>query len=132
MKKDNVIFQDSNRRNISNAKTSHLGIEFAFNYALTNNLTLSSNISYSRHQYDKDITLRGSSGDIRGNDIDTAPRRMGSSRLNWKIRPSNHIELEWVYLGPYYTDPDNFHNYKGHNLLPVSYTHLTLPTNREV
>jgi iron complex outermembrane recepter protein len=123
MEKDNVIFQDSNRRNVSNAKTSHRGLELGFNYPLTNNLKLSSNISYARHHYENHITLRGSSTDIKGNDIDTAPRRMGSSRLNWQFRPNSQAELEWVYLGPYYTDPDNLHSYAGHDLLHLRLSH---------
>lgn len=123
MEKDNVIFQDSNRRNVSNAKTSHRGFEVGINYAISDNLELSSNISYARHQYENAITLRGSSGDIEGNDIDTAPRRMGSSRLNWQIQPGSRAELEWVYMGPYYTDPDNNHHYAGHDLLHLRLSH---------
>jgi iron complex outermembrane receptor protein len=123
MKKDNVIFQDSNRQNISNAETSHRGLELGFQYFLAENWELASNITYARHRYENQIAPRGSSGDIRGNDIDTAPRRFGSSRLSWDFSEDSRAELEWVYLGKYYTDPDNFHSYEGHDLLHLRVSH---------
>lgn len=123
MEKDNVIFQDSNRQNVSSAETSHRGLELGFSYLLNQQIKLSSNISYARHQYENPITLRGSSGDIKGNDIDTAPRRMGSSRIHWQFVSSSSAELEWVYMGKYYTDPDNLHSYPGHDLLHLRLTH---------
>ena len=58
-----------------------------------------------------------SSGDIEGNDIDTAPRRYGSARLGWDFNPDSVAELEWVYMGRYYLEPDNEHKYDGHSLL---------------
>ena len=65
--------------------------------------------------------LEEASGDIKGNDIDTAPKVFGSARLNWDLsaltgRASN-AELEWVYLDEYYLEPDNEHQYDGHSLL---------------
>jgi len=55
--------------------------------------------AFARHRYDSRINLLGSSGDIKGNDIDTAPRHFGSARLGWEFNPESVAELEWVYMG---------------------------------
>ena len=41
--------------------------------------------TYASHTYDSRIELLGSSGDIKGNDIDTAPEVFGSARLGWDL-----------------------------------------------
>ncbi|MFT6955335.1 MAG: iron complex outermembrane receptor protein [Halieaceae bacterium] len=121
MNKDEVIFQDANRQNISGAKTRHYGAELSIDYNLTENWYLGLDVSSARHTYDSRIELLGSSGDIKGNDIDTAPRVFGSARLGWDtnalIGQQSRLELEWVYMDKYYLDPDNEHEYEGHSLL---------------
>jgi iron complex outermembrane recepter protein len=119
MNKRDVIFQDADRQNISGAKTRHYGGEFSAEYQLSPQWQLQGNVSLARHQYDSRINLIGSSGDIKGNDIDTAPRLFGSARLNWDIpgREDTRAQLEWVYMDSYYLEPDNKHEYEGHSLL---------------
>lgn len=116
MKKDEVIFQDANRQNVSGASTKHQGLELSLDYRLTENWYLNGAASFARHRYDSAIDLLGSSGDIKGNDIDTAPRRFGSARLGWDFNTDSVAELEWVYMGSYYLEPDNNHKYDGHSL----------------
>jgi outer membrane cobalamin receptor len=43
--------------------------------------------------------------------------------LSWDFSEDSRAELEWVYLGKYYTDPDNFHSYEGHDLLHLRVSH---------
>ncbi|TDG12201.1 TonB-dependent receptor [Seongchinamella unica] len=117
MEKDEVIFQDANRQNVSGARTRHQGVELSIDYRLADNWYLNGVASFARHRYDSRINLIGSSGDIEGNDIDTAPRRFGSARLGWEFKADSVAELEWVYLGRYYLEPDNEHEYDGHSLL---------------
>jgi iron complex outermembrane recepter protein len=117
MEKDEVIFQDANRQNVSGASTSHRGVELSLSYRFADNWYLNGVGSFARHRYDSPIDLLGSSGDIEGNDIDTAPRRYGSARLGWDFNPHSVAELEWVYMGRYYLEPDNEHKYDGHSLL---------------
>lgn len=119
MKKDEVIFQDANRQNVSGASTKHQGLELSLDYRLTENWYLNGAASFARHRYDSAIDLLGSSGDIKGNDIDTAPRRFGSARLGWDFNPDSVAELEWVYMGSYYLEPDNNHKYDGHSLVNI-------------
>ena len=126
MNKDDVIFQDANRQNVSGAKTRHYGGELSIDYSFAENWYLGLDVSSARHTYDSRIELRGSSGDIKGNDIDTAPRVFGSARLGWDanalIGRQSQLELEWVYMDKYYLEPDNEHEYEGHSLLNLRFT----------
>jgi outer membrane receptor protein involved in Fe transport len=115
MKKDNFIFRDANRNTVDNGETSHRGLEVTLNWQVTP--TISSNLffSYARHRYENNPAL--TRDDISGNDIDTAPRTMGSANVAWQPRQSLRAELEWVHMGEYYTDPQNTAQYEGHDLL---------------
>ncbi|AQA19370.1 TonB-dependent receptor [Halioglobus japonicus] len=117
MEKDEVIFQDANRQNVSGASTEHQGLELSIDYSFTENWYLNAVASVARHRYASAIELLGSSGDIKGNDIDTAPRHTGSARLGWNFNDSSTAELEWIYLGSHYLEPDNQHKYDGHELV---------------
>lgn len=117
MEKDDVIFQDSNRQNVSGAATRHQGVEVALAYRFADNWYAGLAGNVARHRYDSATDLIGSSGDIEGNDIDTAPRHFGSARLGWTFNSGGLAELEWVYMGSYYLEPDNLHEYDGHSLL---------------
>lgn len=121
MNKDEVIFQDSNRQNVSGAKTKHSGIDIALDYQLAEHWSISVDATYASHKYDSRISLLGASDDIKGNDIDTAPNVFGSARLNWDLSQLSGqdatAELEWVYMDSYYLEPDNNHEYDGHSLL---------------
>lgn len=114
MQKDNFIFQDTTRQNISNGKTSHLGIELALSYQWQY-YYISANTTFAKHQYDSNLTL--SRTNIKGNEIDTAPEHMGSAQLGWRTDSGGFIELEWVHQGNYYLNPENSAEYSGHNLL---------------
>lgn len=117
MRKDEVIFQDADRQNISGASTRHQGLEVSIDYSFDHDWYLGVDATVARHRYDSRIELLGSSGDIKGNDIDTAPRHFGSARLGWAFNTTGIAELEWVYLGSHYLEPDNEHKYAGHSLL---------------
>ncbi len=117
MRKDNVIYQDSQRWNVDGAKTRHDGIEVSFHWDITETLSVAIDTTYARHQYDSEEALPSLTTPIDGNDIDTAPRNIGSARLNWQPSERFHVELEWVEMGKYYTDPENLHEYEGHDLI---------------
>jgi iron complex outermembrane receptor protein len=114
MQKDNFIFQDTDRQNISNGKTSHRGIELALSYHWQY-FYASANGTFAKHQYDSNLTL--SRINIKDNEIDTAPEHMGSAQLGWRADSGSFIELEWVHQGNYYLNPENSAEYSGHNLL---------------
>lgn len=121
MYKDNVIFQDADRHNVSGAKTRHQGVELQLDYRFDQDWYLGAAVTNARHRYDSREQLLGSSGDIKGNDIDTAPHLFGSMRLGRELETAaghtGRFELEWVYLDKYFLEPDNLHEYDGHSLL---------------
>jgi len=120
MQKDEVIFQDADRQNVSGASTEHAGLEVGLNLQINESWYAAADFTAARHRYDSRISLLGSSGDIKGNDIDTAPRLFGSARVGWDLSASGWpalAELEWVYMDEYYLEPDNEHKYDGHSLL---------------
>jgi outer membrane receptor protein involved in Fe transport len=119
MDKENVIFQDSNRINVSGAQTRHRGIEFNTAVELTDALRLSFAGTYARHTYEGN--LNPGAVQLSGLDIDTAPRVMGSTQLNWQISEQRSLELEWVRMGSYYMDEVNTFKYPGHDLVNLRY-----------
>ncbi len=122
MEKDNVIFQDADRQNVSGAKTDHYGLDITLRWNLPADFDFALDANLARHQYASNVALIGSSGNIKGNDIDTAPRRFGSARLGWQPAEAHRLELEWVHMDKYYLEPDNQHQYDGHDLLNLRYT----------
>ncbi|MEH6636938.1 MAG: TonB-dependent receptor [Halioglobus sp.] len=126
MHKDDVIFQDANRQNVSGAQTRHYGTELSLEYRILENWTLAADATFASHTYDKRIDLLGAGDDIKGNDIDTAPEAFGSARLGWDFSAlsgqNSRAELEWVSMGSYYLEPDNRHKYNGHSLVNLRVT----------
>lgn len=126
MNKENVIFQDSDRQNVSGAKTNHYGAEISVDYAISDNWSVGVDANFASHTYDNNIELFGSNKDIKGNDIDTSPNAFGSARLGWDFSELagrySLTELEWVYMGSYYLDPTNEHEYNGHSLVNLRIT----------
>lgn len=121
MDKDNFIFQDTQRQNISNGKTQHTGVEVAAKYSLPEGWYIAANATFANHEYANDITLSRES--IKGNEIDTAPEHMGSAQLGWRSDAGTDVEVEWVHLGNYFLNPENTAEYGGHNLLNVRASH---------
>src|SRR5690606_16744034 len=78
MQKDNVIFQDSGRNNVSGGETKHRGVELNSQFALTDSLKLNVVASYAKHTYEANIAPLGVTVSIDGNDIDTAPELTGN------------------------------------------------------
>jgi len=116
MEKDHVIFRDSNAFNVSDGRTDHEGIEYELSWLPVDTVTLSLAGTYAKHRYANNI-MEGSEMIVAGRDIDTAPRRINSARLNWRPLEQVHAELEWQSVGRYYVDATNTRDYGGHDLL---------------
>lgn len=120
MEKDNVIFQDRDRQNVSGASTTHRGIEVELNWQIDEVWYAALAGSIARHRYASPTALIGSSGNIKGNMIDTAPEHFGSARIGIDLAPQGmplKSELELVWLDEYFVDPNNENSYSGHELL---------------
>lgn len=113
MTKNNFFFRDADGFNVTDGKTSHQGIELGVKYDLSSVLNLSINYSYGEHKYE---FTRENSGVVKGNEIDTAPKHLANTRLSWLPTEKVKLEVEWLYMGDYFLDPANEHEYEGHNL----------------
>jgi iron complex outermembrane receptor protein len=118
MDKEQVIIKDSSGFVVSNGETSHQGIELQLSYAINPIWQIAAAGNWAKHLYEQNSLINGAS--INGNDIDTAPRSQGSAQLLYKPSDALSAELEWVYLGDYYLDPANAHEYDGHDVLNLT------------
>lgn len=115
MKKKNYIFRDSSFFNVDNGKSDHIGADVMVKVNLSEQISIRGNAGFARHRYTFDL-IRGGVN-LNGHDIDTAPRHFGSMQITWKPAAMIKAELEWVHMGPYYLDPENRHEYDGHDFL---------------
>ena len=111
LQKDDLIIQDSQRRNINGGRTESRGLELEFSWAINDALQWLFQGSYAKHQYDNAVLTK------EGNELDTAPRQIASTQLIWQAAPSTQLSLEASHQGQYYLDADNQFRYPGHTLL---------------
>jgi len=117
MDKDQVIVKDSDSFIVNDGETTHHGVEWQLRHKLSNNWQLSTAGSWAVHEYSY-ARLYGDVN-IDGNDIDTAPRWQGSAHALYQPTERTSVEIEWIYLGKYFLDPQNAHQYAGHNVINV-------------
>ena len=115
LKKDNVIYRDSDFFNVSNGETWHRGVELSFDQKLSDTLRVDFAGTYARHTYEH--SQFSGDQDIRGNDIDTAPKLLLNTRLSYDISQDMQAQLEWQHVARYYTDAENLNEYDGHDLV---------------
>lgn len=117
MDKRHVILTDAGGFNVSDGHTRHRGVELEMDWALSPQLTAALSATYAIHRYAFDRETALGEHIQRGNDVDTAPRTLGSARLEWHYADRGRAELEWVHMGGYWLDAANEHRYPGHDLL---------------
>ena len=115
MRKDDYIFRDADGLNVSDGKTEHLGAEIQADLALDSGLYASLVGTWARHTYDFDRVIAGGESIRSGDDVDTAPRTLGSARLGY-ARGRALAEFEWVHQGDYYLNAANTADYDGHDI----------------
>ncbi len=125
MKKNNEIFQSSDRINLADGKSESYGLEYHVGWSISDAWDINLAGSFARHQYTENVAIFGAVDDldIDGNDIDTAPRRFHSLQLGWNPADTTRVELEWLSMGKYYTDINNLHSYEGHDLYNLRLRH---------
>lgn len=122
MWKRNFFFRDADGFNVNNGRTRHLGAEAEVTAALPAGFSLDGNASYGRHTYrfNRVITnaAQASEAISSGDDVDTAPRWLAGLRGRWaRENFPLTVELEWFYVGRYFTDAANSATYPGHSLV---------------
>ena len=114
MHKRNVIFRDSDSYNVSNGETRHRGVEVSTAYTFNPQWRAELAASYARHSYGNSPGLVTSN--IKGNEMDGAPRWFGRTAFVWQPSEELMAELEWSAVAGYYLDIENQHRYSGHRL----------------
>lgn len=120
MKKENVFFRDADGFNVTDGETTHLGVEVEASVDLTQTLTFETSATFAEHRYafDRDVDARSETiGD--GDFVDTAPRTLASTRLQWTPSANWRLEAAWTHVGSYFTDAANDAEYEGHDLLDL-------------
>jgi iron complex outermembrane recepter protein len=115
LEKDNVIYRDSNFFNVSNGETWHRGVELSFNQKISDVLRVDFAGTYARHTYEHS-QITGEL-DIKGNDMDTAPKVQLNTRSNYDVTRNIQAQIEWQHVASYYTDAENLNEYDGHDLV---------------
>ena len=118
MNKKDGIFQNTERQNVSGAKTKHTGIELELRQRLATQWQVSGHISYARHTYQNNPMLV--SGDIVNNLIDTAPKWLSNINMNYAYSDKLTAQLRWQYTSKYFLDPQNTAQYEGHQLYDLN------------
>jgi outer membrane receptor protein involved in Fe transport len=116
MRKDNYVLQDSNRFNISNGESRHVGVEAGIEARSESGLYSSLAATWVKQTYAFTGAISGGETIVDGNDIDTAPRTLGSLRVGWQVDPWL-AEAEWVHQGRYFLTAQEAQEYPGHDLL---------------
>ena len=116
MRKENFIFRDARDFNVSDGKTSHVGAEASANWQLDDHFYLGFTGSWSDHEYRFNAAADLRETIIKGNQVDTAPQTLMSTRLGYS-NPRGNAELEWAYTDSYFLDAANTARYQGHRLL---------------
>ena len=73
--------------------------------------------TFALHEYDFDVVAARGETFVSGNDVDTAPRWLGSAGLDFDAGGRVAAALQWVAVGSYYLDAENQHSYPGHDIL---------------
>ncbi|NVK10599.1 MAG: TonB-dependent receptor [Gammaproteobacteria bacterium] len=120
-KKNGFFFRDANGFSEASGKTDHRGIELDLHYQLAANWLWQASLSYSDHRYrfDRDISAGPNTTESikNGNQVDTAPNWLSSQRVTWSPTEAWSLSARLDWVGRYYMDASNQHQYDGHQLL---------------
>ncbi len=121
IKRDDLVTQRDLLTNVAvpvNAgRTRHRGLEWGAGWQVAASWRVDGALSYARHTYLDWVTA---GADYSGQEMESAPRWMGSARVQWAPGRGRAVELEWVHLGPYWLEARHdpkFGQYAGHDLL---------------
>ncbi|WP_371396404.1 TonB-dependent receptor [Fretibacter rubidus] len=117
MKKDNFFFRNANGFNVTNGKTSHIGIEAAVDFEITPWLRAGFNGTLADHRYAFDLDEGSAANTITdGTRVDSAPDTLATTTLTADVTNTVELGLEWRHVGSYFTNPGNTAQYNGHDI----------------
>mgnify|MGYP006278569711 CR=1 FL=1 len=119
-KRDDLVSQRDLASNLSTTvnagHTRHQGLEWAMGAALNAQWRVDAAWSWASHRYLEWITA---TGNFSGNEIESAPRVVGHTRLSWRPDAQHQVQLEWNRIGSYWLEASNsstFGRYEGHDV----------------
>ena len=110
----NLIIRDAEGFNQSGGKVDSSGIEFSLTYAMSPRHKFRATQSWATHLYDFTQDLARREVIVKGNDVDTAPRHLGSVQWHWQPTEGLKSTLEVTRIGSYFMDAANTFQYPGH------------------
>ena len=113
MARRDSVFRDAQGFNVNGARSRHSGIEAELRWQMDGRWSVDANLSYGRHLYDFTAAGRGETF-TDGNDIDTAPRWLGSASLRFEATERSVFGIQLNGVGGYYLEPGNRFRYGGH------------------
>jgi outer membrane receptor protein involved in Fe transport len=113
MRKRDGVFRDAQGFNVNGARSRHAGIESELRWQAGEHWGIDANVSYGRHIYDFTAAGPGESF-TAGNEIDTAPRWLGSTTLRFDPTATVSFGVQLNGVGAYYLEPGNRFRYDGH------------------
>ena len=111
---ENLIIRDSEGLNQSDGRVDSSGIELGLTHAVSTNHKLRMAQSWANHHYDFTQNLALREVIVAGNDVDTAPRHLGSVQWQWQPNDSLRSTVELTRIGSYFMDAANTLKYPGH------------------
>ena len=112
---DNVIIRDSDFFNVDGNKTQSTGLELSLKHRLNGQWSIQVAAALANHKYASEQISGGLN--INGNQVDTAPKTAASTSLAWQPNAKLSMQLQWQHLAKYYLEPENQHEYPGHDVL---------------
>lgn len=112
------LIADGTRRTVNSGETRHRGAELTLQAHFSAHWSAALAWSYSEHEYRDFAAVCGTATcDFSGNALPRAPRDVGNLNVAYTGTHNRwRLELEWEYLGRYYTDEINSQRYSGHDL----------------
>ena len=110
-----LIFRDADGFNVSDGATQGRGVEAELVWSAGAH-TIDLALAWSRHEYTFTRDVGGRERIEDGNEVDTAPRRLGSAHWRWEGERLTS-ELELVRIGSHFINASNTARYGGHTVL---------------
>lgn len=121
MENHDGIMQDSERRYVNGVDSRHTGLEYEVQFDNDGSWLFIASGQYAKHTYRNNPNLLGSNADtqLRGLEMDTAPRHEHSLQAKWQPLPSVSLGAQLYWQGEYFLDAENQFVYEGHGLLDI-------------
>ncbi len=129
VKRDDLVSQKDLTTNVNTTvnagQTEHSGIELALGKAFNRQWRVDTAMAYAVHKYVDWVVSGSTNATYSGNEMATAPRFIGNTRLTWKPKNGTMAQLEWISLGEYWLEDSNsatYGKYPGHDIFNLRFS----------